>query len=68
MIIKVIDKKVRLVPEHDKDCFDLGYISSRISDTLLQLRVVSDTDNPKPQIEWIEISISDLIKNLRKGG
>ena len=64
MKIQIVNEKVRLMPEHDIDCFDIGYLANKIP---YVLHITSDTDNHKPQIDWMEISINNLMKNLKKG-
>ena len=60
---------LRLIPENDKDCFDLGVLSKHINYTLILTNLI---DCPKLKIEWLELPVNELLKILleekKKGG
>ena len=51
------DKNIQFIPEHDKDCFDLGCFAIQVGEIL---NMTSNTD--KPKINLMEISTDELWK------
>jgi len=64
MKIVIKDKIISFIPEHDKDCFDLGCLSERLEKLdhklKFQLEIISKKSKPLPKIVKMEISIAIL--------
>jgi len=55
MKILTKDKNIQFIPEHDKDCFDLGCFAIQVGEIL---NMTSNTD--KPRLNLMEISTDEL--------
>lgn len=62
MKIKAGETGITLIPEHDHDCYNLGLIAQRADKSCLHM--TDNLDNPKPQINGLDIAFEDLIELL----
>jgi len=51
------DRNIQFMPEHDKDCFDLGCFAIQVGHIL---NMTSNTDKPMPKINLMEITTDEL--------
>jgi hypothetical protein len=63
MKIILKNQKVNFIPQHDKDCFDLGCFSTKVAH---KLEMISNTDKPLPKIVRMEISTNELWKFIKE--